>query len=284
MHLIRHEHAHLAAFKELCDAEGITEEVCLKLGETFDAAMTDEAWARLSHALDEMRKDYGDENEIVKICRKIEDQAEVEDVTQMKGALKAIVHPTGQMYSLFSPLPFTHPMLGDVHKKKQERLTQRIKMALQIHPRPRPHPPRNPQPHPLLPHPRHQRLRARLHGLHNRHHAPGHPARKDSRPCHVPLGLAPTPRVRATHLTAARRHCSHQGAAGAFEKDRGAAVGWNDKCNVFHFLFFFPFPSFTYLTLPCFFSCLPFLLTLSLVFFLVCKREICWLTDEKKKS
>ncbi|KAJ5059252.1 FAD dependent oxidoreductase-domain-containing protein [Bipolaris maydis] len=107
MHLIRHEHAHLAAFKELCDAEGITEEVCLKLGETFDAAMTDEAWARLSHALDEMRKDYGDENEIVKICRKIEDQAEVEDVTQMKGALKAIVHPTGQIW----PYKFIHALV-----------------------------------------------------------------------------------------------------------------------------------------------------------------------------
>lgn len=110
MHLIRHEHAHLAAFKDLCDAEGITEEVCLKLGETFDAAMTDEAWSRLSHALDEIRKDHGDDHEIVKLCRKIEDQAEAEEVTQMKGALKAIVHPTGQMYSLLlPPFPLIHP-------------------------------------------------------------------------------------------------------------------------------------------------------------------------------
>jgi plasmid maintenance system antidote protein VapI len=97
MHLIRHEVAHLSAFKELCAAEGITEEVCLKLGETFDAAMTEEAWARLSNALEEMRKDHGDDNDMVKLCRVIDDQAQAEDFTQMKGALKAIVHPTGQV-------------------------------------------------------------------------------------------------------------------------------------------------------------------------------------------
>ncbi|EUC40285.1 hypothetical protein COCMIDRAFT_9817 [Bipolaris oryzae ATCC 44560] len=107
MHLIRHEHAHLSAFKELCDAEGITKEVCLKLGETFDAAMTDEAWTRLSHALDEMRKDHGDENEIVKICRKIEDEVEAQEATQMKGALKAIVHPSGQIW----PYKFIHALV-----------------------------------------------------------------------------------------------------------------------------------------------------------------------------
>jgi hypothetical protein len=70
MHLIRHEVAHLSAFKELCAAEGITEE---------------------------MRKDHGDDNEMVKLCRVIDDQAQAEDFTQMKGALKAIVHPTGQV-------------------------------------------------------------------------------------------------------------------------------------------------------------------------------------------
>lgn len=97
MELIAHEMAHLTAFRDLCADEGITEEVCLKFGETFDAAMTDEAWARLKGALEAMRKDLGDENDIVKVCKIIDDAQEAENFTQMKGALAAIVHPTGQM-------------------------------------------------------------------------------------------------------------------------------------------------------------------------------------------
>lgn len=104
MHLIRHEVAHLRAFKELCEAEGITEQVCLQLGETFDAAMSDEAWARLSNALQEMRKDHGDDNDMVKLCRVIDNKTEAEQVTQMKGALAAIMHATGSMSDLFLPL------------------------------------------------------------------------------------------------------------------------------------------------------------------------------------
>jgi plasmid maintenance system antidote protein VapI len=97
MHLIRHEVAHLRAFKELCEAEGITEEVCLQLGETFDAAMTEEAWARLTNALQEMRKDHGDDNDMVKMCKVITNQTEAEEATQMKGAIGAIMHATGSM-------------------------------------------------------------------------------------------------------------------------------------------------------------------------------------------
>jgi hypothetical protein len=97
MKLIKHEMAHLKAFQELCEHEGITEEVCLKFGETFDAAMTDEAWARLKGALQAMRDDHGEDDDVVKVCRIIEDAGKAEDFTQMKGALAAIVHPSGQM-------------------------------------------------------------------------------------------------------------------------------------------------------------------------------------------
>jgi len=97
MELIRHEMAHLPAFEELARQEGITEEICLKYGDTFDAAMTEEAWTRLRGAYEAMRKDHGDENEIVKVCRLIEDASEAEDFSQMKGAMAAVVHPAGQM-------------------------------------------------------------------------------------------------------------------------------------------------------------------------------------------
>ncbi|KAF2028091.1 nucleotide-binding domain-containing protein [Setomelanomma holmii] len=79
MKLIVHEMAHLSAFKELAGQEGITEDVCLKFGETFDAAMTDEAWVRLKGALDAMRDDHGD----------------------------AVVHPSGQIW----PYKFVHALL-----------------------------------------------------------------------------------------------------------------------------------------------------------------------------
>lgn len=89
--------AHLNAFKELTAAEGITSEVCLKVDETFDAAMTDEAWSRLRGAYESMKEDYGRDNEVVKACRVIEDDQAAEDFTQMKGCLGAVVHPAGQM-------------------------------------------------------------------------------------------------------------------------------------------------------------------------------------------
>jgi plasmid maintenance system antidote protein VapI len=100
MELIRHEMAHLPAFEHLAKEEGITEKICLKFGETFDAAMTDEAWLRLRNAYDNMRRDHGAENEIVQQCRVIEDAASAQDFTQMKGAMKAIVHPAGQVLVL----------------------------------------------------------------------------------------------------------------------------------------------------------------------------------------
>lgn len=97
MKLIRHEMAHLEAFEQLAKEEGITEEIALKFGETFDAAMTEEAWTRLKGAYDAMRSDQGDDNDIFKLCRLIEDPAEAEEFSQMKGTIAAIVHPTGQV-------------------------------------------------------------------------------------------------------------------------------------------------------------------------------------------
>lgn len=97
MELIKHEVAHLQAFKDLTDEESIAEEVCLKFNETFDAAMTDEAWVRLKASYDAMKRDHGEDNEIWKTCRLIETPQEAEDFSQMKGALACIVHPAGQM-------------------------------------------------------------------------------------------------------------------------------------------------------------------------------------------
>lgn len=97
MELIRHEVAHLAAFEELAEKEGITEEICLKFGETFDAAMTEEAWARLKGAYEKMKSDHGEDDDIVKTCRLIEDADLAEEFSQMKGAIAAVVHPSAQM-------------------------------------------------------------------------------------------------------------------------------------------------------------------------------------------
>lgn len=97
MELIRHEMAHLSAFKDLAEQEGITEEVCLKFGETFDAAMTDEAWTRLKGNYEAMKQDHGEDDEVIKLVKLIEDAARAEEFSQMKGALAAITHPAGQM-------------------------------------------------------------------------------------------------------------------------------------------------------------------------------------------
>lgn len=94
--VIAHENAHFAAFKELFESEGIAEEVCFKLGETFDAAMSVEAWDRLKSNLEQMQKDHP-ESEIAKSCRLIEDAKEAEEYTQMRGAVGAVVHPAGQV-------------------------------------------------------------------------------------------------------------------------------------------------------------------------------------------
>ncbi|KAI4661096.1 uncharacterized protein J4E79_004906 [Alternaria viburni] len=113
MELIEHEMAHLPAFKNLTEEENIAEEVCLKFGETFDAAMTDEAWTRLKGALDAMRRDHGNDHEIVKVCRVIEDAHAAEEFTQMKGALAAVVHPAGQIW----PYKLVHALLRIVLQK-----------------------------------------------------------------------------------------------------------------------------------------------------------------------
>jgi plasmid maintenance system antidote protein VapI len=89
--------AHLPAFDELLKGEGITEEVCFKLGETFDAAMSDEAWTRLKGAYEAMRKDHGADGEVIRDCRLIQNSTEAEEFTQMKGCTGAVVHPSGQM-------------------------------------------------------------------------------------------------------------------------------------------------------------------------------------------
>ena len=79
--LIKHEMAHLPAFKELLSEEGIAEEVCFKLGETFDAAMTEEAWARLKGAYEAMLRDHGEDGEVIRECRLIEDSRAAEEFT-----------------------------------------------------------------------------------------------------------------------------------------------------------------------------------------------------------
>lgn len=98
MSLIEHEMAHLPAFEALLREESISsEEVSFKLGTTFDAAMTEDAFVRLRGALDAMKRDYGSDNEIVKACRVVEGQAAEKD-TQMKGCIGAIFHPAGQIW------------------------------------------------------------------------------------------------------------------------------------------------------------------------------------------
>lgn len=89
--------AHLTAFKHLVAEEGLTEEVCLKFGETFDAAMTPYTWMRLKGEYNAFVKDHGNDGEVIRDCRLIEDPEQAEAFTQMKGCLGAVVHPAGQM-------------------------------------------------------------------------------------------------------------------------------------------------------------------------------------------
>ncbi|KAK0111676.1 hypothetical protein ONS95_002021 [Cadophora gregata] len=110
--LIKHEMAHLPAFKNLLAEEGITEEVCFKLGDTFDAAMSEEAWMRLKGAYELMKRDHGEDGEVVRDCRVIEDPVVAEEFTQMKGCLAAVVHPAGQVW----PYKFVHALLRIVLK------------------------------------------------------------------------------------------------------------------------------------------------------------------------
>lgn len=97
MELIKHEMAHLPAFKDLLEEEGIAEEVCFRLGETFDAAMSDKAWTRLKGAFESMQKDWGTGGDVIKECKLIEDPKAAEEFTQMKACQGAVVHPSGQM-------------------------------------------------------------------------------------------------------------------------------------------------------------------------------------------
>jgi hypothetical protein len=97
LEVIKHEMAHLSAFKELLDEEGIAEEPCLKLGETFDAAMSEKAWTRLKHAYETMLKDHGKEGDVIRDCGIIEDPQAAERLTQMKGCIGAVVHAAGQV-------------------------------------------------------------------------------------------------------------------------------------------------------------------------------------------
>lgn len=101
MDLIEHENAHLSAFERLFKEEGIAEKVCFKLGQTFDAAMTDEAEERLSENLERMKRDHGEDHHIVKSCRYVKGKDKAEEITQMKGAQAAFVHPSGQVQVVF---------------------------------------------------------------------------------------------------------------------------------------------------------------------------------------
>lgn len=107
MKLIKHEMAHLDAFKEALNGESIADEVCLKFGETFDAAMTEEAWQRIKGAYDMFVKDFGKDGEVIRDCRLIEDPKKAEEFTQMKGCIGAVVHPSGQVW----PYKFVHAVL-----------------------------------------------------------------------------------------------------------------------------------------------------------------------------
>lgn len=89
--------AHLLAFQNLLNEEGIIEEVCFKHGETFDAAMSEKAWIRLKNAYEEMRRDHGENGDVIKDCRLIDDPQAAEEFTQMKGCIGAVIHPAGQM-------------------------------------------------------------------------------------------------------------------------------------------------------------------------------------------
>ncbi|KAJ5362553.1 hypothetical protein N7541_003397 [Penicillium brevicompactum] len=104
--------AHLPAFQDLLTEEEISEEVCFKLGETFDAAMSEEAWVRLKGAYEAMKKDHGEDDEVVRACRLIEDTEAAEEFTQMKACLGAVVHPAGQVW----PYKFVHALLRLVLK------------------------------------------------------------------------------------------------------------------------------------------------------------------------
>lgn len=97
LELIKHEMAHLGAFRELMEEEGLAEEVCLRFGETFDAAMTEGSWQRLKGAYEAFARDHGRDGEVIRDCRLIEDPAEAEAFTQMRGCLGAVVHPAGQV-------------------------------------------------------------------------------------------------------------------------------------------------------------------------------------------
>lgn len=97
LEVIKHEIAHLSAFRELLAHEGISEEVCFQLGETFDAAMSEKAWARLKGAYMAMKKDHGEDGDVIRDCRLIEDSELAEEYTQMKSAVGAVVHPAGQV-------------------------------------------------------------------------------------------------------------------------------------------------------------------------------------------
>lgn len=95
--IIQHEAAHLKAFEDVFEHEGIVEEVAFKLGETFDAAMSNEAWKRLKGAYENMKHDHGEDGDVIRDCRLIENAREAEDFTQMKGCIGAVVHPSGQV-------------------------------------------------------------------------------------------------------------------------------------------------------------------------------------------
>lgn len=102
--IIAHEYAHFGAFSHLFESEGIASEVAFKMGETFDAAMSQEAWDRLKGNYEHMKRDHGENDYIVRSCRLIEDPKEAEAFTQMKGCVGAVVHPAGQVSVAFLSL------------------------------------------------------------------------------------------------------------------------------------------------------------------------------------
>ncbi|PSR77498.1 FAD dependent oxidoreductase superfamily [Coniella lustricola] len=126
--LIKHEMAHLDAFRDMLTAEGIADDVSFRLGETFDAAMTPAEWARLKSNYDAFVKDHGPEADVIRDCRIIEDPNEAEAFTQMKGCVGAVVHPSGQVW----PYKFVHALLKIVAEKTGKLNVQAHTPALQV--------------------------------------------------------------------------------------------------------------------------------------------------------
>ena len=190
--LIAHEYAHFNAFAQVFESEGISADVAFKLGETFDAAMSQEAWDRLKGNYEHMKRDHGENDYIVKSCRLIEDPKEAEAFTQMKGTVGAVVHPTGQVYVFRIARSTWHAVNGQACGKeagspaedRARRQSVDKQVAIQIRTRAAPHRARLRQAQPASQHARARGVGARLGGVHHRDDGSGRGAHEACHPCY----------------------------------------------------------------------------------------------------